>query len=368
MTQILIFVEQSENRRLLVEYLARYYEVVVGDSVVQTKKALLLEEPFDLCILDGVALHHLWEWIQARKQKEQPIFLPFLLISLRPDVKVLTRKIWESIDELISKPIEKMELQARVEILLRARRLSLQLHDSLNRERELNELKSRFISIASHEFRNPLSTILGFTQFLEKQPNLPQQKQAEIFERIKNSVNRTLTLLDDILLVSKAEANTLAFNPVSIAIEPFCRHLTDEIKFSTNTPRIIDLIFDGECGEASFDETLLRQILINLLTNALKYSPPHSTVRFKIQYQPKAVIFQVQDEGIGISTQDREQLFSSFYRGSNVGSIPGTGLGLSIVKQAVERHGGTIAMTSEVNVGTTFTVTLPVCELPSNKL
>lgn len=361
MTQILIFVEQSENRRLLVEYLDQYYKVMVGDSVVQSKKALpLLEEPFDLCILDGVALHHLWEWIQARKQKEQPIFLPFLLISLRPDVKLLTRKIWESVDELISKPIEKMELQARVEMLLRARRLSLQLHASLNRERELNELKSRFISIASHEFRNPLSTILGFTQYLEKQPNLPPQKQAEFFERIKNSVNRTLTLLDDILLVSKAEADKLAFNPVAIAIEPFCRNLTEEIKFSTNTPRNIDLIFEGECGEANFDETLLRQILTNLLSNAFKYSPPDSTVRFKIQYQPKAVTFQVQDEGIGISLKDQEQLFSSFYRASNVGSTPGTGLGLVIVKQAVERHGGTISVTSEIDVGTTFAVTLPV--------
>jgi signal transduction histidine kinase len=361
MTRILIFVEQSENRRLLVEYLDRYYEVTVGDSVVQSKKALpLLDEPFDLCILDGVALNHLWEWIQARKQKEQPVFLPFLLISLYPEVKLLTRQLWESIDELISKPIEKMELQARVEMLLRARRLSLELHASLERERELNELKSRFISIASHEFRNPLNTILGFMQFLEKQPNLPKEKQAEFFGRIKNSVNRTLTLLDDILLISKAEADKLAFNPVAIAIEPFCRNLTEEIKYSTNTPRNIELIFEGEAVEASFDETLLRQILTNLLSNALKYSPSDRAVRFKIQSQPEAVIFQVQDEGIGISTQDQEQLFNSFYRASNVGSTPGTGLGLAIVKQAVERHGGTIAIASEINVGTTFTVTLPI--------
>lgn len=253
-----------------------------------------------------------------------------------------------------------MELQARVEMLLRARRLSLQLHASLNRERELNELKSRFISIASHEFRNPLSTILGFTQFLEKQPNLPKEKQADFFGRIKNSVNRTLTLLDDVLLVSKAEADGLAFNPVAIAIEPFCRNLTEEIKFSTDTPRTIELIFEGECGEANFDETLLRQILTNLLSNAIKYSPPDSTVRFKIQYQSEAVVFQVQDEGIGISAKDQEQLFSSFYRASNVGSTPGTGLGLLIVKQAVERHGGTISVTSEINVGTTFTVILPI--------
>ncbi|WP_246162823.1 hypothetical protein [Brasilonema sennae] len=127
MSVILIFVEQSENRRLLAEWLGISYKVVVPDSLVQAGKAMpLLDEPFDLCILDGPALDHLWEWVQARKHKEQPVFLPFLLITIRSDVKLLTRHLWQSIDELIAKPIEKLELQARIEMLLRSRRLSLQ--------------------------------------------------------------------------------------------------------------------------------------------------------------------------------------------------------------------------------------------------
>ncbi len=168
MSRILIFVEQTENRRLLAEWLGRYYEVVVGEFVVQAGKAVpLLNEPFDLCILDGSALHQLWEWVQARKQAEQPVFLPVLLITLQSDVKLLTRHLWQTVDELVSKPIEKLELQARVEMLLRSRRLSLQLQAALEQERELKELKSRFVSMVSHEFRNPLNIISGFTRLLD---------------------------------------------------------------------------------------------------------------------------------------------------------------------------------------------------------
>jgi signal transduction histidine kinase len=361
MTRILVVVEQAENRRLLVEYLEQYYEVIVADYIVQSKKALpLLDEQFDLCLLDGIALDYLWEWIQAIKQKEQPIFLPFLLITINPDVKILTRNLWESIDELITKPIEKMELQARVEMLLRTRHLSLQLHESLSRERELNEVKSRFIAFVSHEFRNPLNAILGFTKVLENQQNLPEQKRSDFFQRIYKAVNRMITLLDNVLVIAKSEAEGFSFNPVAIAIEPFCRQLTEELAYSTNNTRNIKFTHEGEVIEAYFDEALLRQILTNLLSNSLKYSAPDTTVYLKVQFQPKAVIFQVQDQGIGISPQDQKRLFKSFYRASNVGNISGTGLGLALTKHAVELHGGTISLQSEVNVGTIVTVTLPV--------
>jgi len=162
MSRILIFVEQSENRRLLAEWLGHYYKVVVGESVVQMGRAVpMLDEPFDLCLIDGPALDHLWEWVRARKQAEHPVFLPVLLITLRSDVKLLTRHLWQTVDELITKPIEKPELHARVEMLLRSRRLSLQLQSALHHERELKELKSRFVSIVSHEFRNPLNRDLA---------------------------------------------------------------------------------------------------------------------------------------------------------------------------------------------------------------
>lgn len=362
MSRILIAVEQTENRRLLAESLSRYYEVVVGDSMVQARKTLpLLDEPFDLCILDGPALDHLWEWVQARKQNEQPVFLPVLLITMRSDVKLLTRHLWQSVDELIVKPIEKLELQARIEMLLRSRRFSQQLQTALGREQELSERRSRFVSMASHELRSPLNTISGFTQLLERQGNsLPPEQQADFFRRIKQAVNRTIALLDDILIVSRTEAGSLTFNPVPLAIASFCRTLIKEIQISIGMSHCIDFICQDDCVTVPVDEALLRQILTNLLSNAIKYSAPNSTIQLELYYQSDASIFQVRDRGIGISPQDQERLFDPFYRASNAGNIPGTGLGLTIVKQAVEQHGGKISVNSTIDVGTTFTVTLPI--------
>ncbi|MDZ8262989.1 HAMP domain-containing sensor histidine kinase [Nostoc sp. ChiQUE01b] len=360
MSRILIVIEQSENRRLLSEWLSIYYEVTIADSVVHAGKAVpLLDEPFDLCILDGPALDHLWEWVQARKHQEQPVFLPFLLITIRADVKLLTRHLWQTIDELITKPLEKLELHARVEMLLRSRLLSLQLQTALEQERQLKEQKSRFISIVSHEFRNPLNIINGFIRVLQ-QRNFPKEQRDDFSQRILAAVSRMVALLDDVLILGKSEASSLASHSVELALEPFCRKLIEEIKFSTSTNHTIDFNCEDECVTVDMDEALLRHVLINLLSNAIKYSAPDSTIQVRLQCQSEAVIFQVQDEGIGIPPEDQERLFESFYRASNVGRIPGTGLGLMIVKQAVERHGGAITVNSEINVGTTFSVTLPL--------
>ena len=177
MNRILIIIEQSENCRLLAEWLRIYYEVVVADSVVLSGKAVpLLDEQFDLCMIDAQALNRLWEWVEARKQKDKPVFLPFLLITQKSDVKLLTRHLWQTVDELITKPIEKLELHARVEMLLRSRGLSLELQVALTQERELRELKSRFVSMVAHEFRNPLNIISGFTGLLEKREFRPEKR------------------------------------------------------------------------------------------------------------------------------------------------------------------------------------------------
>ncbi len=127
-----------------------------------------------------------------------------------------------------------------------------------------------------------------------------------------------------------------------------------------NDRHTIVLVNQGESTNVWIDEKLLRHILSNLLSNAIKYSPQGGTVHFEVICQPEEVIFHIQDEGIGISVADQAQLFDSFYRASNVGTISGTGLGLAIVKKSVDLYGGKIAIHSEVGVGTTFTVTLPL--------
>ena len=513
-SKILVFLEQTENRRLLSQWLEIHYQVLVGESQVQARDALpLLDEPFDLCILDGVALDHLWEWVQARKKAEQPVFLPFLLITLQPDVKLITRHLWQSVDELITKPIEKLELQARVEILLRSRQMSLQLKSAneqlqkeiaqrqqaeaqrekaiaqlrdsearfrrlvefnmigimladtngkiieandallntigytredlllgirwdeltppeyryvdeqaiaqmritkvcppfekeyirkdgsrihvllgtmlldgsqtdcvcfvlditerksaeaeirkaLEQEKELNELKSSFVSMVSHEFRNPLNAISTSAQLLERYSNKwSQDQQSNFFQQIKAAVGRMTTLLDDVLTIGRSEAGKQKFNPAPLNLPSLCRNLVEEIKLSTGNNCNIKFVVGGQCTTVEMDESLLRYIFTNLLSNAIKYSPVGSRVNFELSCQDEAAIFKIRDEGIGIPKEDQAQLFQSFHRAKNVGNIPGTGLGLAIVKQCVDLHGGAIAVTSEVGLGTTFTVTLPL--------
>ncbi len=348
MSRILLFLEHTENRRLLSEWLGMHYEVLLSDSE-QT-----LDEDFDLCILDGPALDRLWEWVQARKKAEQPVLLPFLLITFRQDVKMVTRHLWQSVDDLITKPIEKLELQARVEILLRSRQLSLEL-------KAANELKSRFVSMVSHEFRNPLNVILASAQILESSSDKwSQDKKHEFFHRIQTNSRKMAKLLDDVLLIGKAAVGKQNFNPAPHDLAKLCREMVAEIQFSTNNTHTIAFISRGEHTNAYVDEKLLRHILSNLLSNAIKYSPQGSTIHFELAIETGEAIFQIKDEGIGIPPEDQKRLFEAFHRASNVNKIPGTGLGLAIVKQSVDLHGGKIEAVSEVGSGTTFTVTLPL--------
>ena len=166
-------------------------------------------------------------------------------------------------------------------------------------------------------------------------------------------------LLNDVLLVGKAEAGKLEYNPTLVDLVRFCDDLVGEIQLTTGNHKIA-FCNQGQCSNVYMDEKLLRHILSNLLSNAIKYSPQGGTVHFDLVCDRVAATFKVRDEGIGIPEADQANLFDSFYRASNVGTISGTGLGLAIVKKSVDSHGGTIAVNSEVGVGTTFIVTIPL--------
>jgi two-component system, sensor histidine kinase and response regulator len=284
--------------------------------------------------------------------------------------------------DYITKPFQAQEVLARVEHQLHIRRLSQQLLEqnallqqevhrremaeaevrkSLSKEQELNQLKSYFVSMVSHEFRNPLTTILGFAEFMRDfSPQLSEEKKQEYLRQIQESARRMTALLNDVLSIGQAEAGKLEFNPQPLDIEEFCNDLVEEIKLASSTQHRIDFSSQKQSTKACMDKNLLRQILTNLLSNAIKYSPEGSTITFDLVCQDKKAIFHIKDEGIGISPADQQQLFESFYRGSNVGKISGTGLGLTIVKKALDLHGGQIAVKSEVGMGTTFSVAIPL--------
>ena len=235
-----------------------------------------------------------------------------------------------------------------------------QLHAALAEEKELNRLKSNFISMVTHEIRTPLALILGSSEILSRYlDRLPAEKRAEHLKTIDASVQRMSGLLEDVLLFSKAEAGRMEFTPQAMDLQVFSTQLVDELHSATNRRCPIELTCLAS-DPARADEKLLRHILTNLVTNAVKYSPAGVPVQFHVCRDGGDAVFQIRDRGMGIPEEDRKRLFTPFYRGKNVATIPGTGLGLVIVKHCVERHGGTIEMGGEVGGGTIVTVRLPL--------
>lgn len=251
------------------------------------------------------------------------------------------------------------EVMAIVRNITARKRAEAEMHHTLAKEKELSELKSRFVTMTSHEFRTPLTTILSSAELMEDFGyQWSEEKKLIHLRRIATTVKHMNQLLDDVLLIGKAEAGKLDCHPTALDIVQFCHDLVEEMQMITDS-HTIEFNYQSGSSDVALDEKLLRHILINLISNAIKYSPTSSTISFKLSTEAEKVKFWVQDRGIGIPPGDREQLFQSFYRASNVGTISGTGLGLAIVKRAVDLHGGEIAVESEVGVGTTFIVSLP---------
>ncbi|WP_293360325.1 MULTISPECIES: PAS domain-containing sensor histidine kinase [unclassified Microcoleus] len=250
----------------------------------------------------------------------------------------------------------------------------MEIRRSLVKEQELRQLKSRFFSMLAHEFGNPLNTVLFATQILKEYGDeITQAEKQEYLQHVKSASKHMAQLLDDVRLLSSAEAGKLQFNPAPLDLRKFCSELVESIKISYGQNHKINFVCrksilpgkktapESEVPEYSpaLDAKLLRHILTNLLSNAVKYSPIDSYIDFQLNYHSEEAIFKIKDAGIGIPIEDQEQLFESYYRAQNVGKIPGTGLGLSIVKQCVDLHGGQIEFSSDTGLGTTFVVTIP---------
>jgi PAS domain S-box-containing protein len=235
-----------------------------------------------------------------------------------------------------------------------------ELRALLARERELNELKQRFVSMVSHEFRTPLSMIQVSSDLLKLYgERLGPQQRVERLQTIQSQVKHLVTLLDDILALSRAEAFGFDFTPTWTNLQTLCSAIVGEMQTMAAT-HTFDLITTGDCHWLNVDVKLIKQALSNLLSNAIKYSAEGTRITVELACDSATASIRVRDQGIGIPPEDLTHMFEVFHRAQNVGSIPGTGLGLPIVRQAVQAHGGDVAVESEVGVGTVFTMTIPV--------
>ncbi|GAB4440113.1 MAG: hypothetical protein Kow00120_08140 [Anaerolineae bacterium] len=260
------------------------------------------------------------------------------------------------IDGLLSL-FENITEQKHAEEALREREI---LRVELDKQRELNQLKTRFISMVSHEYRNPLATILvtsnALRDYMEK---MSKEQVTERLDRIKAQVEHMTALIEEALEIGKLEAGAVQFAPTPIDLDRLCRDIVDEFRGAGPAGQRLTYTSEGAFDGANVDASLMRQIVTNLLSNALKYTPAGNPVQVHLQRDGHAAILRVADQGIGIPEADQKRLFTPFHRAENVGNVGGTGLGLAIVKRAVDLHGGAITCTSAVGVGTTFTVVLP---------
>jgi PAS domain S-box-containing protein len=241
------------------------------------------------------------------------------------------------------------------------KRAEEELLNTLERERELSQLKSNFVSMVSHEFRTPLGIIQSSTELLrdffhKMQPG----EREEQLESIVRNTRRMAGMMEEILVLSRLDAGGLDFQPAAHDLARLCRRIVDEVLSTTSRRCAIELSLRGVPSQAQVDERLLAHIFTNLLSNAVKYSEPATTVRFAIERDGLDAVCLVRDRGIGISEEDQQQLFKAFHRGSNVGTRPGTGLGLVVVRRCAELHGGNVEITSKVGEGTTVLVRLPL--------
>jgi PAS domain S-box-containing protein len=240
----------------------------------------------------------------------------------------------------------------------------IEIRKAMDKEKELVELKSKFITMVSHDFRTPLTVIYSYSDLLKKYSyKYTEEKKQQHLDKIKETVKSMTKLLDNVLLIGKIGSENIEFLPVPLNLEEFCRECLSEISVAATQKHFFNFSCSGECSLVNCDKDLLRQIINNLLGNAVKYSPQGGTVYLNIACNQREIILQIQDSGIGIPESDKKRLFEKFYRASNVDNISGTGLGMAIIKQAVDLHGGSINFESEEGVGTTFTVCLPSIQL-----
>ncbi|GAB3713588.1 hypothetical protein GCM10027592_52930 [Spirosoma flavus] len=234
-----------------------------------------------------------------------------------------------------------------------------ELAKALVAEREVGELKSRFVSMASHEFRTPLTTVLNSATLIEKYPNGEQQeKRQKHVYRIRESVKHLNDILEEFLSVGKLEEGKIETHPVDVAIARLIGETVAEMQSMLKPKQQIQM--NLSClGLVRLDRSLLRKILVNLISNAVKYSGPGSVVVVNCTCHEGQLELSVTDQGVGISAEDQQHLFERFFRAKSVSNIPGTGLGLHIVSRYVELMKGQVTLASELNKGTTVTVNIP---------
>lgn len=337
------------------------YEIVdLVTSGAAAIAAVVTHKP-DLVLMD-IALQGEMDGIETAISIQAKADTPVIYLTSYADEKTLQRSLVTNSFGYILKPYKDRELRAAIETTLRKHREQLAYRQALAIAEQRHQEQSRYIQIAAHELNNPLTTIKLSTDLLnDNELELTSERKAKYVNRIQSAVDSMDNLISKTMTVSQADAGKLVFAPAPIDVKVFCLSLIEELQTDISDLHNLTFRIYGNSPDSlpKLDIKLMHPIFKNLLSNAIKYSPKGGDIKLEVAFAPKKIILVVSDQGIGMPKEYLDRLFQRFERAGNVGKIKGTGLGLSIVKQLIEIHKGTIAVTSEINFGTTFTVTLP---------
>lgn len=342
MKRILLWLENKTNRTLLAGWLAQHYEVAF-----LTDHAASLSLPFDLCLLDGPTLDRCWQDVLQRKAVDEPIFLPFMLITSQREADLVTRHLWKTVDELIRVPIDKMELQARVEMLLRTRQLSLDL-------RLRNEELESFFHAMTHDLRAPLRAIKGFSDLLRRDEaaHLSEQGLHDL-ERIHSASEQMQELIAGLMSFAQVGYRERELQPLDLSsvVAGCLGQLELDIMQRQASIHVAD-----DLPLVEGHRLLLSMAVTNLLSNALKFTASGVTpvISVRASENSSTCRLEIEDNGIGISESDQARLFMPFVQLHGVEAYGGVGLGLATVRKIVELLGGHLGVTSQPGQGSVF--------------
>jgi signal transduction histidine kinase len=345
MARIILSIGSKENRNLLNAFLSAYH------SVGEHQPGEPFEEVFDLCIIDGASLRRMRTELEARRDAEQPGILPVLLITQRRDIWARVPNLWQLVDESITTPVSKLELQARVEILLRARRVS---HDLKLRNEDLEA----FIQAMSHDLRASVRAVTMFAEVVsQSQADRFTEEGKQDLDRIRWAAQEMRELIDSLLNFSRLGRGEVRYEPIDLRsyIETCIRNVQAEIRNRNANVRV-----KAKMKMVQADPTLLKIALTNLLSNAIKFVPegvqPEIVVSASVKHDLCRI--EINDNGIGISKEDQQRIFMPFVRIYSEEQFPGIGLGLPSVRKAVELMGGRVGVESKPGRGSRFWIEL----------
>ena len=346
MARIVALLEGKQNRELLDQWLSQYHHVT------EHSLEFPIDDAADLCIVDGPSLERIKDELQLRRDREQPGLFPVLLLTSKRDVWAREPRLWHYVDDVVHIPVAKLEIQARVEILLRARRLSQDL-------KIRNDDLEAFIQAMSHDLRASLRVVTVFSEALSvsQSGRLDEEGKGDI-KRISLAAEEMRELIESLLNFSRLGRGEVRYQPIDLRayIETCLRSLQAEI-----SNRNAQVHLRGRGGAIHADPTLLKIALTNLLSNAIKFVPegtqPEITISTSVRKDTCRI--QVNDNGIGITKEDQQRIFLPFVRLHSDLEFSGIGLGLPSVRKAVELMGGRVGVESTLGGGSTFWIEMP---------